>query len=253
MALNVALYGADGRRWTMTERGERSLRREPSRLAIGPSAMAWDGRALSIDIEERGAPWPTRVAGRVRVEPVGVHGTSHALDADAAHTWTPIAPLARVTVEFTHPASRWSGHGYFDCNAGARPLERDFVRWHWSRRSDPDGAATILYDVERRDGTHRSIALSAPADGGAPTACVPPGRAPLSRTRWGVARTTRCDAGSTPTVVRTLEDGPFYARSVVRSTLGGVAAEAVHESLDLDRFTTPWVQAMLPFRVPRRA
>ena len=27
---------------------------------------------------------------------------------------------------------------------------------------------------------------------------------------------------------------------------------AVHESLSLDRFRAPWVQAMLPFKVPRR-
>jgi carotenoid 1,2-hydratase len=28
---------------------------------------------------------------------------------------------------------------------------------------------------------------------------------------------------------------------------------AMHESLSLDRFMRPWVQAMLPFRMPRRA
>jgi carotenoid 1,2-hydratase len=28
---------------------------------------------------------------------------------------------------------------------------------------------------------------------------------------------------------------------------------AVHESLELDRFTLPIVQAMLPFRMPRRS
>jgi carotenoid 1,2-hydratase len=38
----------------------------------------------------------------------------------------------------------------------------------------------------------------------------------------------------------------------VRSQLFGEAATAVHESLDLDRFASPWVQAMLPFRMPRR-
>jgi carotenoid 1,2-hydratase len=31
----------------------------------------------------------------------------------------------------------------------------------------------------------------------------------------------------------------------------GTPAQAVHESLSLDRFRAPWVQAMLPFRVPR--
>jgi carotenoid 1,2-hydratase len=28
---------------------------------------------------------------------------------------------------------------------------------------------------------------------------------------------------------------------------------AVHESLDLDRFSRRWVQLLLPFRLPRRA
>jgi carotenoid 1,2-hydratase len=32
----------------------------------------------------------------------------------------------------------------------------------------------------------------------------------------------------------------------------GELREGVHESLDLDRFRSPVVQAMLPFRMPRR-
>ena len=240
----------------MTERGARSLRREPDRLAIGPSALAWDGAALTLDIEERGAPWPARVAGRIRLEPLAVHTTAHALDAGGRHHWTPIAPMARVSVDLAQPASRWTGSAYFDCNAGSRPLERDFARWHWSRRAPSaaiDGASTaILYDVERLDGTRHAIALDVPAGGGAPRAFEAPPFRPLPPTRWRVARSTRADAGTSPTVLRTLEDGPFYARSVIRSTLGDVTADAVHESLDLRRFARPWVQAMLPFRVPRR-
>jgi carotenoid 1,2-hydratase len=52
-------------------------------------------------------------------------------------------------------------------------------------------------------------------------------------------------------VTRTLEDTPFYARSLVRKRLLGSNALAVHESLDLDRFRQPWVQCLLPFRMPR--
>jgi carotenoid 1,2-hydratase len=32
----------------------------------------------------------------------------------------------------------------------------------------------------------------------------------------------------------------------------GERTSAMHESLDMDRFTAPLVQAMLPFRMPRR-
>ena len=51
---------------------------------------------------------------------------------------------------------------------------------------------------------------------------------------------------------QTLEDAPFYARSVIATRLRGEDVTAVHESLSLDRFRAPWVQAMLPFRIPRR-
>jgi carotenoid 1,2-hydratase len=53
-------------------------------------------------------------------------------------------------------------------------------------------------------------------------------------------------------VLRSLEDGPFYTRSLVESRWYGRTVVAVHESLDLDRFVRPAVQAMLPFRMPRR-
>ena len=53
-------------------------------------------------------------------------------------------------------------------------------------------------------------------------------------------------------VRQTLEDTPFYSRSVIETGLFGEQVTAVHESLSLDRFQAPWVQAMLPFRIPRR-
>jgi len=65
-----------------------------------------------------------------------------------------------------------------------------------------------------------------------------------------VPRATRADA--VPAVRQTLEDTPFYSRSVIGTQLLGEQVTAVHESLSLDRFRAPWVQAMLPFRIPRR-
>ena len=72
--------------------------------------------------------------------------------------------------------------------------------------------------------------------------------------RRGVCQTkqTLRTAGSS-TVRQTLEDAPFYARSVLDSRLYGERVEAVHETLDLDRFRLPVVKLMLPFRMPRRA
>lgn len=51
---------------------------------------------------------------------------------------------------------------------------------------------------------------------------------------------------------RTLTDAPFYARSVIGTHLLGEPVTAIHESLSLTRFASPWVQAMLPFRMPRQ-
>jgi carotenoid 1,2-hydratase len=48
-----------------------------------------------------------------------------------------------------------------------------------------------------------------------------------------------------------LEDAPFYTRSVLQTRVLGEDAVAVHESVSLERFVTPWVQFMLPFKAPR--
>ncbi len=66
------------------------------------------------------------------------------------------------------------------------------------------------------------------------------------------ARHTRADAGQPVRVRQTLEDAPFYSRSVIDTQLLGQRVTAVHESLSMDRFTAPWVQAMLPMRIPRQ-
>ena len=46
-AMNVVLYG-DHSRFAMTERGTESLSRGADHIAIGPSAMEWDGTALTV-------------------------------------------------------------------------------------------------------------------------------------------------------------------------------------------------------------
>ena len=82
-------------------------------------------------------------------------------------------------------------------------------------------------------------------------AIEPPPVVRLPTTGWRVPRRTRADAGHGARVVQTLEDAPFYSRSLLDTRLLGRVAPAIHESLDLDRFRSRWVQCLLPFRMPR--
>jgi carotenoid 1,2-hydratase len=154
-----------------------------------------------------------------------------------------------VEVALTEPATRWSGQGYFDANAGDAPLEDTFAHWHWSRACLPDGTA-ILYDVCRRDGARTTLALHCDAQGNV-REFPPPPAAHLPATRWRIDRATRTDNGSAACVTRTLVDSPFYARSLVTAQLLGKTGIAVHESLSLTRFRAAWVRMLLPFRMPR--
>lgn len=249
-ALNVALYGARATRWAMTERKRDAVSRERSVFTIGPSAVSWDGNALTFEIREVSVPVPRRLRGTVRLYPEAITDYKAALDARRLHVWRPYAPMARVEVAMTDPSLAWAGDGYFDSNAGAAPLEDGFVDWDWSRAKLKDGAA-VLYDMTRRDGGTPSLALRFDRAGLA-REIDPPARAGLPSTAlWRVRRATRADEGSHPTVRRTFEDTPFYARSLLSTRLMGEPVTAFHESLSLDRFRSPIVRAMLPFRMPR--
>lgn len=248
VALNVALYGR-GARWALTERGQADLSQARHRLRIGPSAVAWDGNRLVIDIDEWCAPLPRRVRGQVVLTPNAVTDFEAALDERGAHRWRPIAPSSRVEVKLDAPSVSWAGHGYFDSNSGDAPLEDAFDDWDWLRA--PLGPeAAVVYDVRRRNGGHFGLALRFDASGRA-HAIEPPPVVALPRTKWGIARACRSEALDDTAVARTLEDTPFYARSLVRTSLLGVRGVAVHESLDLRRFRSPWVHWLLPFRLPR--
>lgn len=243
VALNVALYG-ERRGWAMTERGAGALERGAEFLSIGPSALTWDGNALTIRIEEITTPIPSRIRGVVRIYPHALEQRVRLLDAAGRHRWCPIAASARAEIALEQPAVRWSGGAYFDTNEGDAPLETDFLHWTWSRSITLDGTE-ILYDLARRDGSHLSLALRYAREGGG-SDFQPLATIRLPSTRWGITRVTR--AGSAATGVQeTLEDTPFYARSI----LANGRVRTMHESLSLDRFRSPWVQAMLPFRMPR--
>jgi carotenoid 1,2-hydratase len=251
-ALNVALYGRRGHRWAMTERGRRAVTRDRSSFVIGPSSMAWDGGALTFDIDEVTVPIPSRIKGTVRLIPTAVTERSFALDSGGRHRWWPVAPCSRIEVELERPALRWSGSGYFDLNDGSEPLEDGFSHWDWARASFGDGkGAAMLYDVIDRRGRHSSLTLRAD-DGGSVQEVEPPKPVRLPRTLWLMRRGTRADGESGVSVKATLEDAPFYARSLLSTKLLGQDTLAMHESLSLDRFRTQIVKSMLPYRMPRR-
>jgi carotenoid 1,2-hydratase len=171
------------------------------------------------------------------------------MSADGRHWWRPIAPRARVTVAMERPGLQWSGDGYLDQNAGAEPLEDAFSDWTWSRASLPGSGAVVLYDAKPRAGPPAALALRFGAEGDFEE-LPPPKVAPLLRTQWRLPRSTRSEDGAA-SLVRTLEDTPFYARSLVSHVLCGNRVVSVHESLSLDRFANPLIRLMLPFRMPR--
>lgn len=247
--INVALYGEGVKRWTMTERARRHMKRAAHEFVVGPSCVAWDGSTLTIDVDELAVPFMQRVSGRVRVHPARLFHFVAPLDDAQRHRWGPIAPVARVEVELAAPALRWSGHAYVDSNEGDEPIDRPFVEWDWARAALADGSTAVIYDVRQKQGGDRVIAKRFATDGAVTDFAAPPRHA-LARTAWRINPSMR--SHTTPLRTLSLEDTPFYARAVVDATWCGERVTAMHETLDVRRLTSPIVQAMLPWRMPRR-
>ncbi|MFO1123752.1 MAG: hydratase [Hyphomicrobiales bacterium] len=248
-ALNVALYGSGGHRWSMTERGRRSVTRKPDRFVVGPSRMQWRDGVLVIDIDEVTVPIPGRLRGQVRLRPRQIFGHTETLDAESLHRWRPVSPVAEVEADFSSPRLAWSGDGYHDMNWGSAPLENSFADWTWSRATTRSGAH-VTYDTIRRDGSRNAFALRFQENGSVEHEAVPASHA-LPRGFWRMQRHAHSEGNAR--LVSTLEDAPFYARSLVEAQIGGERVTAFHESLSLTKFSMPLIQAMLPFRMPRRA
>jgi carotenoid 1,2-hydratase len=210
--------------------------------------MRWEEGSLVIDIDEVTVPIPSRLKGTVRLTPSAICGHEVALDAEGLHVWRPVAPFSAIEARFEKPGLSWSGIGYHDSNWGAVPLEDSFESWVWSRAAKKDGAA-IIYDTVLRGGATSAFAIEIGADGSLREGTVPPRRG-METTFWRMKRHMRADADFR--VVSLLEDSPFYARTLLRVRTEEGDADAFHESLSLERFRNPVVQAMLPFRMPRR-
>lgn len=249
-ALNVALYRSGGKRWAFTEHPQDDVRRSPEAFELGRSRMTWEGDELVVHVDERSAGVGAPLRGTVRLRPRQRFEHPLALDPAGRHHWWAVAPRAEIEVEMERPGFRFRGSGYHDTNFGREPLERGFTTWDWSRAELEEGTA-VLYDARPREGGPREQGLLFRNEG-----TVEPFEAPmhhvLPRTGWGIERGTRADAaGEPPRVLRTLENTPFYARSLVETTLRGQRVVAMHESISLTRFEHPVVQLMLPFRIRR--
>lgn len=248
-ALNVALYRAGGKHWAFTEHPSIRIGRSHDQFELGRSRMAWEGDELVVHVDERTAGLGAPLRGTVRLRPHRCFEHPVALDPDDRHWWWAVAPRAEIEVELDRPGFRFRGSGYHDTNFGREPLERGFSTWDWSRAELPEGTA-VLYDARPRQGPPQDRGLLFRSDGG-----VEPFEATmrhaLPRTGWGIERGTRADEGEAPRLLRTLENTPFYARSLMETTLAGQRVVAMHESISLDRFAHPAVQLMLPFRIRR--
>lgn len=254
-SINIGLYGDLGHRWCMTERGKRHMNRNATRFQIGPSSMTWEssrtweGDTLVIRIDEITVPFPSRVRGIVRLKPRLISEAEIALDPKAHHHWRPVAPVADVEAHFEKPDIKWSGTGYHDMNWGSRPLEEDFSSWVWSRAALKD-SAHIVYDRVLKDGSRSGFALRIKEDG-VPQEIAIPKSVELGKAFWRMDRPAHADHPLRD--VTTLEDSPFYTRSLFHTRIDDETVPVFHESLALNRFTNPIVQRMLPFKMPRRA
>jgi len=247
-ALNVALYTPRGKLWAMTERPKESVVRTAQEFVIGPSCVSWDGQALHIDIDEWSVPLLKKIKGRVSVYPDQLYDFSTALDPAAQHHWGPIAPSSRVRVSLGQPDQSWTGHAYVDSNEGVEPIAKAFTEWDWSRAHLSDGTCAVVYDCQFHNNEDKVLALRFLKNGSVETFEAPP-RKVMSSTAWRMPRRLRSerDLG----VIQQLEDTPFYQRAVVENHLLGERVRSFHETLNAQRFDSRWVQALLPWRMPR--
>ena len=244
--LHVVVHG-ERKAWAMSEWRGQDVTRERDTLVLGRSRIVRHADGITIDVDERASPWTSAIRGTIRIDAGPRSSRVFALDADARHGWWPVAPRARIEVQLDQPALRFVGTGYHDANAGNEALEQAFTGWSWSRAAHDD-RTIVLYDVDaRRDAvTPIGVAFS---DDGRMTEIGGLETSELASSLWRLPRVTRADAGARPSIVRTLVDAPFYARSLIDTTLGGRSGLAVHEVVDLDRFVRRSTQWMLPFRI----
>jgi carotenoid 1,2-hydratase len=114
-----------------------------------------------------------------------------------------------------------------------------------------DGSTAVLYDIQGQpEQGEKLLALRFTPQGEVLTFDAPK-RQTLSPTLWRLGRRMRSDGHIQ--VAEQLEDTPFYQRALLHSHLLGEQVQSFHESITMSRLVSPVVQAMLPWRMPRRA
>lgn len=242
--VNAIFYQPRSKWWTMTERRAGDLKLSSSTLQIGPSSISMDGNLVTVCLDERTAPFRRRLVGKVTLEMPQVTERCYSLHSGGEHRWWPIAPVARASVALETPSIAWSGGAYMDSNAGVVPLEQTFEDWHWSRAALANDECRIVYEAHARDGETCLLTLKGSTQEGLQAEASAPRRDLADGAVWRVRRPTRSHQGLE--VISTLEDTPFYTRSHLQGPSGD---SVMHESLDLDRFKSTWVQTLLPFRI----
>lgn len=264
LAVNVALYGRR-RAWGFVEQAAAPGALTATRLQVGASVCHQDQGSLTLQLDVPRGLGRAPLRGRIVLHR-GCGGAPRPFRLDAAgnHRWWPLAPCARVEAHFPDLGVHFVGRGYHDANVGDEPLARGFADWQWMRTVQRVRTA-VDYVASTAGGACRRLHLAFGADGSLSRRPVAAGRA-LGRSGWRVAR-----AAAAPwRVVRTLEDTPFYVRSLLRASRqpagpqqrlaphpqaakpgGEDAVTAMHEGLDLRRHQRRWVRFLLPFRLLR--
>ncbi len=243
-AFHVALGGAASR-FALTETD--AVTRSPDSLSIGSSSLRWSGDELVAEFDELTA-FGRRVKGRIRLHIESLLSDDVRLDPEDLHRWTPLAPSLRAEVELSSPALRFRGHAYLDANEGDVRLESSLSRWSWSRLSLEDGRTLIAYDtVDRAEKSvaRLFLASSSRLEERDPAELE---SVPMPTTLFRLSPSVRLDPGGLRSS-KTMQDSPFYARTLVRGHALGERVTGVHEWLDLERFANPWVQRMIPYRM----
>lgn len=250
-AFNTILYGPSSKkRWSMTERSGAALERHHDSYSLGPSRIDWDGHSFLAQIDERCTPFAQRMRGTIKITPSALTRHSLALDEERKHHWNPVAPIARVHVELPSLGTKWSGDGYMDSNRGDEPLAAGFSGWDWARARLDSGDCAVRYEARHPERDPHRLALRFTTDG---SMFTEPTRTGASLPKTGIWRVDRRmpSAEAKPTKLQTLEDTPFYARSLIETSFAGQTGAGIHESLSMERFEKRWVQTLLPFRMPR--
>ena len=152
-AMNVALYGPTNQRWAMTERGANAVTRSKDILAIGPSSLSWDKDALTIHVDEIATPFPRRIRGNIRVEPIAINSQSFLLEAHGRHFWRPSR----------HPRACRSIYARRTCAGAVAAISILTTEWSRSNMRFPNGhGCALACATARRFSTTRNADASCP-------------------------------------------------------------------------------------------